>query len=87
MFLRKIVNDGYIVSVSNSNIGVKITDEEYSRINEALAKKPTKDGYYYKLKDVSLTWEEFEIVIIPETEATEADYISALEDLGVQFGG
>lgn len=85
--MRKIVVNGYIVSVSNSNIGVEITDEEYSLINEALANKPTKDGYYYKLKDGSLTWEEFEIIAPTEDEATEADYISALEDLGVNFNG
>lgn len=78
--MRKIVSNGYVVSVSNSNIGVEITDEEYSRITEAIENKPIKEGYYYKLKDVSLTWEKFEIIIIPETEATEADYISALNE-------
>ena len=83
--MRKIVVNGYIVSVSNSNIGVEITDEEYSLITEAIENKPIKEGCYYKLKDGSLIWEEFEIVIIPDTESTEADYINALEDLGVNF--
>ena len=85
--MHKIVANGYIVSVSNSNIGVEITDDEYSRITEAIENKPIKEGYYYKLKDGSLTWEEFEIVIIPDNEATEADYINALEELGVNFNG
>ena len=85
--MRKVVVNGYIVSVSNSNIGEAITDEEYLLINKALANKPTKDGYYYKLKDKGLTWGEFEIIAPTENEATEADYISALEDLGVQFDG
>jgi hypothetical protein len=81
VLLRKIISNGYIISVSNSNIGVEITDEEYLLINEALANKPTKDGYYYKLKDISLTWEEFEIIIIPETEATEADLKAQAYDI------
>lgn len=84
--MRKIVANGYIVSVSNSNIGIEITDEEYSLISEALANKPIKEGYYFKLKN-DLTWEEFEIITPTETEATEADYINALERLGVNFGG
>lgn len=64
--MRKIVVNGYIISVSNSNIGVVISEEEYWRITEAIKNKPSKDGCYYKLKDNTLTWEEFEIATNPE---------------------
>ena len=83
--MRKVVNNGYIVSINNSNIGVEITEKEYASILEALKNKPTKDGHYAKLKE-DLTWELFEIP--PSTEeATESDYQNALAEMGVDLHG
>lgn len=56
--VRKIVVDGYIVSIGNN--GKEITEEEYTAILEAINSKPTAPiGYTYKLKD-NLEWELFE---------------------------
>ena len=82
--MYKVIDNGYIVSVNNANIGIEITDEEYTAICEALKNKPKKDGYYFKLR-TDLTWEMFEAPIVEETTATETDYINALEELGVNF--
>lgn len=64
--MRKIVVNGYIVSVSSSDIGIEVSEEEYSCITEAIKNKPSREGFYCKLKDNTLTWEEFEIITIPE---------------------
>lgn len=79
-------NNGYIYGVSDKPI-----DKESIKIYEVIKSKPTPpNGYDYRLKE-DLTWELFELPQSTETptenEATEADYISALEDLGVKFGG
>ena len=79
-------NNGYIYGVSN-----KLVDEESATVYEIIKNKPTPPkGYDYRLKE-DLTWEMFEVSksqeTPTETEATEADYISALEDLGVNFNG
>lgn len=69
--MYKVVRDNYIISVSDVNVGTEITEEEYKLICEALKNKPTKDGYYAKLKE-DLTWELFELPIdennTPNTE-------------------
>ena len=53
--MRKIVIDGYIVSIGNK--GNEITEKEYTAILEAINSKPiTPKGYVYKLKD-TLEWE------------------------------
>ena len=71
-------NDDYIIGFTNSDD----TDKE---IVEALKNVPiAPQGFGCRLKN-DLTWEVFELP--KSTEATEADYISALEDLGVKFNG
>ena len=54
------------------------------------SKPIAESGFDYRLKE-DLTWELFELPVSEETpedtEATEADYINALEDLGVNFNG
>lgn len=87
MFITK--NDGYIVAFGKAETE-EVTDE-YNRLTEVMKSKPiAESGFDYRLKE-DLTWELFELPVCEETptetEATEADYISALEDLGVNFGG
>lgn len=87
MFITK--NDGYIVAFGKAE-NEEVTDE-YIRLTEVMKSKPiAESGFDYRLKE-DLSWELFELPISEETpetdEATEADYISALEDLGVQFNG
>jgi hypothetical protein len=77
--------DGYIhsvvsgVSAANSNI----TEAEYIEIKAVIENMPTAPtGFGYRLKE-NLEWELYELPEIPEAEATEQDYIAALEQLGV----
>lgn len=88
MFYRVNKEDGYIhgvvegVNPENANC----TEEEYNRIRAILQNAPTApDGFYYRLRE-NLSWELCEFKINPENEmATEQDYQSALETLGVDF--
>lgn len=87
MFYRKNTEDGYIhgvvegVNPENANC----TEEEYNRIRAILQNAPTApDGFYYRLKE-NLEWELCEFKPIENEVATEADYQSALENLGVNF--
>lgn len=79
--------DGYIVGVvsgvdaENSNA----TEEEYLAARALLLSPPAApDGYIYRLRD-DLEW-ELCAMAVPEIqpEATEADYVAALGELGVQ---
>lgn len=79
-------NNGYIISIVKDPHG-NATDEEYQRIEAALRDRPTApEGYDYRLT-TSLEWELYQL---PEpatdeedAEATEADYLAALNELGV----
>lgn len=83
---QKNTENGYIVSIVKGVSCGNITAEEYSTIIEAIRNKPTAEqGYDYRLLE-DLTWELYQL---PEPEpeadeeATEADYQSALEEMGV----
>lgn len=84
-----IISDGYINGFCQSEDAVlnPITEEEFNRIKAIHSERPTaQDGYTYKLKSDTLTWELVELPPIDDTdeEATESDYITALQDLGVE---
>lgn len=67
--------------------GMEITEPEYHKILEIIKNKPTAPtGYEYRLTD-SLEWELHELPVVPveEEEATEEDYLQALERLGVVY--
>ena len=79
---RIFTNNGYIVSIVHDGG----TTEEYPHIEEALRARPTAPvGYDYRLRE-DLTWELYQL---PEPEpeadeeATEADYLASLAELGV----
>ena len=75
-----LVKDNYVIAVEK-------TDEKYSEILSIIHNRPTAPtGYIYKLKADTLTWELVELPPIDDTddEATESDYITALQDLGVE---
>lgn len=79
--------NGYVIYVSDNCGNTELTDEQTSTIKERLRDRPTApDGFTYKLRADTLEWE---LVELPETidtddEATESDYIDALQDLGVE---
>lgn len=76
--------DGYICGVV-AGVGAEIsniTEAEYREIKAVLESAPTApDGFCYRLKE-DLEWELYELPEIA-IEATEQDYIGALEQLGV----
>lgn len=76
--------DGYICGVV-AGVGAEIsniTEGEYREIKAVLESAPTApDGFCYRLKE-DLEWELYELPEV-EVEATEQDYIDALEQLGV----
>ena len=81
----KIVVDGYIELVGTGDSDVEISTEEYETILAVISAKPAPlPGYDYRLR-TDLTWELHEVPPVAEEdmEATEEDYISALEELGV----
>jgi len=66
---KKIIDEGYILCIGTGlPIGIEITETEHQQITDALAQKPTREGYYYKLRDDTKTWDEFEIIPEPETD-------------------
>lgn len=77
--------DGDHITAIGTGIGdVEITKEEYEAILEIIRSRPIPEvGYDYKLK-TDLTWELVEAPVPEEDpEATEADYLEALAELGV----
>lgn len=80
----KIINGDYLVSIGTGTGGEEITQEEYESILSIIHNRPTPEaGYDYKLK-TDLTWELVEAPAPEEDpEATEADYLEALAELGV----
>ena len=81
--------DNYIVAIGFGNDGEEITKGRYDEIAHAISGKPKwENGIDYRLK-TDLTWEAYERIMPEEptaeddTEATEADYLEALAELGV----
>ena len=84
--LSKIINDGHIIAVTTGYGTEQITEQEYNKILSIIHNRPTpSDGYTYKLRADTLEWELVELPPVEEQddEATESDYIDALQDLGV----
>lgn len=78
--------DDRIIAVGTGVGGEEITKEEYEHILSVIRSVPTAEqGYAYHLKK-DLTWELVELPPEPEydPEATEADYLEALTELGVE---
>lgn len=64
--------------------GKEITEAEYNEIREIIRNRQTApEGYGYRLTE-SLEWELYELPPEEfEEDATEADYLAALAELGV----
>jgi hypothetical protein len=80
----KQTDETYLIGIGTGSGGTEITAEEYASIMAVIVAKPTPpEGYDYKLT-ATLTWEQYELPIPTEDEdATEADYLAALAELGV----
>lgn len=83
----KNIEDGYIWGICPTVGDIEITESEYNTILSIIHNRPTPSiGFDYKLKADTLEWE---LVELPkpsdtDTDATEQDYIEALNDLGVE---
>ena len=82
-FMISILN-GYVLGLGKNQAKTgNVTEEQYNAVAASLRQRPkAPDGYTYKLKADTLTWE---LVKLPKTddEANESDYIDALNTLGV----
>jgi len=81
----KNIEDTYILAIGTGAGGEEITQEEYENILSVIRNRPTAEtGYAYRLR-TDLTWELAEAPVTEDdVEATEADYLSALAELGVE---
>ena len=83
----KTINGGYFVSIGTGTGGTNITETEYNELLSITHNRPIPPtGFDYKLNADTLEWELVELPPIEPTdeEATESDYITALQDLGVE---
>ena len=83
----KIIDNGFIIGVGYG-YGEQITESEFNDILSTVSNRPiAQTGFAYKLKADTLTWELVELPPVDDTddEATESDYITALQDLGVDI--
>ena len=80
----KNIDDAYVTGISTGSGDVEITQEEYDNILSVIRNRPVPDtGYDYRLT-TELTWELVEVPVVEDDpEATEADYLAALTELGV----
>ena len=83
---KVFTNNGYIVSIMHGATDGNITEAEHQAIMAAIQAKPTApEGFDYQLT-TDLNWELYELPV-PEKEedeeATEADYQTALREMGV----
>lgn len=63
--------NGYIVSIGIDSYGEEITEAEYNEILAVISNKPMPmEGYDYRLKE-DLTWEEYEVPVIPPSPDDE----------------
>ena len=90
MFYQIIIENGYISSVVKgvSAENANCTEEEYTRVRNCLTNKPTApEGFCYRLNE-NCEWVLCEVPTVDIDaieEATEEDYQTALESLGVNL--
>ena len=87
-----MISDGYICGVleSEQHFPNEITEEQKDEVVAMLCNRPSaSDGFTYQLKADTLEWELVELPPVEEQddEATESDYIEALNELGVEVDG
>jgi hypothetical protein len=72
-YFKDIEND-YITAISTGAGLIEISKEEYDTIMEIIRNRPIpSEGFDYRLRS-NLTWEEFEIEIIPEDDLEISNY-------------
>lgn len=75
----KLIEDGYLTAIGTGNGGIEITEEEYNSLLEHIRNKPeAEEGYGYRLKE-DLTWELYELPIVPEEEISSDELMTMIE--------
>lgn len=81
MRLYKVVKDGYVLGVAQTDGNGNISEAEYSTLTEIIRNMPTApDGYQYRLT-TSLEWELSEIPKDVEPEWTETEQKALAYDI------
>ncbi len=82
--MKKIINNGYIIGLSELT-GEDISAEEKESILTAIESRPTPQaGYSYRLKK-DLTWERYKLP--PGPEPSGSDELTDAEALDILLGG
>jgi hypothetical protein len=77
----KIITNGYITVIGTGNGGTEITEEEYNSLLEHIRSCPeAPEGYGYRLKE-DLTWEIYELPIVPEEEISSDELMTMIEEV------
>jgi hypothetical protein len=75
----KLIEDGYLTAIGTGNGGISTTEEEYNSLLEHIHNKPeAEEGYGYRLKE-DLTWELYELPIVPEEEISSDELMTMIE--------
>lgn len=75
----KIIENGYLIAIGKGAGGIEITEEEYNSLLEHIRNKPeAEEGYGYRLKE-DLTWELYELPIVPEEEISSDELMNMIE--------
>lgn len=74
----KQTDETYLIGIGTGSGGTEITAEEYASIMAVIVAKPTPpEGYDYKLT-ATLTWEQYELPIIPEADISNDEAVSII---------
>ena len=74
----KLIENGYLIAIGTGAGGVEITEEEYNSILVHIRSCPeAPSGYGYRLKE-DLTWELYELPIIPENDEISSDELMSM---------
>lgn len=74
----KIIANEYITVIGTGNGGIEITEEEYNSLLAHIKECPeAPEGYGYRLKE-DLTWELYELPIIPEDDEISSDELMTM---------
>ena len=77
----KLIEDGYLIAIGTGVGGIKITEEEYNSLLTHIRNRPSaEEGYGYRLKE-DLTWELYELPIVPEEEISSDELMSMIEEV------
>ena len=74
----KLIENGYLTAIGTGVGGIEITEEEYNSLLTHIRSCPeAPEGYGYRLKE-DLTWETYELPIIPVSDDISSDELMTM---------